>query len=138
MGNIIAATSDDLRAQFTIRYNLNEEKKKKKLKEEEYSFATKNNLVPRLYSIPHTHVTLFPCPIHLSKYPNSSRSQKHVNDDSSDDMAHSQVYDLPTNVRTSGCPSLHGNFDVRAVMATHRNKQTDSRRFLFWRHLIEK
>jgi hypothetical protein len=25
---------DDLRAQFTIRYNLNEEKKKKKLKEE--------------------------------------------------------------------------------------------------------
>lgn len=54
-------------------------------------------------------------------------------------MAHSQVYDLPTNVRTSGCPSLHGNFDVRAVMATHRNKQTDSRRFfLFWRHLIEK
>ena len=34
MGNIIAATSDDLRAQFTIRYNLNEEKKKKKLKEE--------------------------------------------------------------------------------------------------------
>lgn len=129
----IAPTSDDLRAQFTIRYNNNNLKKKKKKLTGYVQLATKQSNAQPIHP-PHTytHVTLFPCPIHLQPAErNSSQTNDiDVNDDY-DDMAHLQVYDLPSSqmcgiyTQKSGCPAVRdGPAQLPHTNHTETNRQT--------------